>query len=55
MYCNIFLKKSFLLGKQNQRKNKNIVILKSAVTVDKTNYLDKMENLLNDTSKFKKI
>ena len=41
------------------RKNKNIVIQKSdegnsVVIVDKTNYLDKMENVLNDTRRFEK-
>ena len=49
MYCNIFLS-----AVQNLRKNKNMVIQKSdmgnsVVIVDKTDYLDKMENLLNDT------
>ena len=56
MYYNIFLRKSL----QNLRENKNIVIQKSdkghsVVVVDKTNCLDKMENLLNDTRKFEKI
>ena len=55
MYCNIFLS-----AVQNLRKNKNMVIQKSdmgnsVVIVDKTDYLDKMENLLNDTCKFEKI
>ena len=45
---------------ENLRKNKNIVIQKSdkgnfVVIVDKADYLDKMENLLNDTRKFEKI
>ena len=45
---------------QNLRKNKNIVIQKSdkgnsVVIVDKADYLDKMENLLNNTRKFEKI
>ena len=58
MYRNIFLKKSFLLL-QNLRKNKNIVIQESnkgnsVVVVDQTDYLDKMENLLNDTRIFEK-
>ena len=44
---------------QNLRKNKNIVIRNSekgnfVVIVDKTNYLEKMENL-NDTCEFEKI
>ena len=43
----------------NLRKNKNIVIRKfdrgnSIMTVDETNYVDKMENLLNETRKFEK-
>ena len=54
MYRNIFL------ALQNLRKNKNIVIQKSgkgnsAVIVDKADYLDKMENLLNHKRKFEKI
>ena len=58
MYRNIFLKKSFLLL-QNLRKNKNIVIQESnkgnsVVVVNQTDYLDKMENLLNDTRIFEK-
>ena len=41
-------------------KNKNIAIQKSykgnsVVIVDKADYLDKMENLLNDTRKFEII
>ena len=62
MYRNIFLKKSFLLYKilPNLRKNKNIVIQKSGkgnsvVIVNKADYLDKMENPLNDARKFEKI
>ena len=48
------------LALQNLRKNKNIVIQKSdqgnsIVIADKPNYLDKMENLLNDTRKFGNI
>ena len=44
---------------QNLRKNKNIVIQESnkgnsVVVVDQTDYLDKMENLLNDTRIFEK-
>ena len=40
-------------------KNKNIVIEKSdkgnsVMIVDKADYLDKMENLLNDTGRFEK-
>ena len=43
----------------NLRKNKNIVIRKfdrgnSIMTVDETNFVDKMENLLNETRKFEK-
>ena len=53
------LSKEEFLALQNLRKNKNIVIRKSdkgnsVVTVDKTDYLDKMGNLLNDTRKFEK-
>ena len=45
---------------QNLRKNKNIVIQKSdnsnsVVVVHKADYLDKMDNLLNDTRKFENI
>ena len=44
---------------QNLRKNKNIVIQESnkgnsVVVVNQTDYLDKMENLLNDTRIFEK-
>ena len=51
------LSKEEFLALQNQRKNKNIVIQKfdkgnSAVVVDEADYLDKMDNLLNDTRKF---
>ena len=58
MYRNISLKKSFLLL-QNLRKNKNIVIQKSdkgnsVEVVNIKDYLDKMENLLNDTRIFEK-
>ena len=54
------LSKEEFLALQNLCKNKNIVIQKSGkgnsvVVVDKTDYLDKMENLLNDTQKFEKI
>ena len=54
------LSKEEFLALQNLRKNKNIVIQKSdegnsVVVVDKTDYLDKMDNLLNDTWKFEKI
>ena len=54
------LSKEEFLVLQNLRKNKNIVIQKSGksnsvVIVDKADYLDKMENLLNDTRKFEKI
>ena len=53
------LSKEEFLALQNLRKNKNIVIQKSdkgnsIVVVDKADYLDKMENLLNDTQKFEK-
>ena len=53
------LSKEKFLALQNLRKNKNIVIQKSdkgnsAVVVDKADYLNKMENLLNDTRKFEK-
>ena len=56
IYHDIFLKKSL----QNLRESKNIIIQKSdkghsVVIVDKTDCLDKMENLLNDTRKFEKI
>ena len=48
------------LALQNLRKYKNIVIQKSdkgnsVVIADKADYLDKMDNLLNDTRKFEKI
>ena len=48
------------LALQNLCKNKNVVIQKSdkgnsVVAVDKADYLDKMDNLLNDTRKFEKI
>ena len=51
------LSKEEFLALQNQRKNKNIVIQKfdkgnSVVVVDEADYLDKMDNLLNDTRKF---
>ena len=54
-----FSKKEFL-ALQNLRKNTNIVIQKSdkdnsVVIVDQADYLDKMENLLNDSRKFEKI
>ena len=54
------LSKVEFLALQNLRKNKNIVIQKSdkgksVVVVDKADYLDKLENLLNDTRKFEKI
>ena len=57
MYHKIFLKNSFVLYKIFV---KNIVIQKSdkgnsVVIVDKADYLDKMENFLNDTRKFEKI
>ena len=49
--------KEKFLGLQNLRKIKNIVIQKSdkgnsVVIVNKTDYLEKMENLLIDTQKF---
>ena len=54
------LSKEEFLALQNLRKNKNIVIQKSdkgnsVVVVDKADYLDKMDNLLNDTRKFEKL
>ena len=54
------LSKEEFLALQNLCKNKNIVIQKSdkdnsAVIVDKADYLDKMENLLNAIRKFEKI
>ena len=54
------LSKEEFFALQNLRKNKNIVIQKSdkgnsVVVVDKADYLDKMDNLLNDTRKFEKI
>ena len=53
------LSKGQFLALQNLCENKNIVIQKSGkgnsvVTVDKADYLDKMEKLLNDTWKFEK-
>ena len=55
----IYLSKEEFLVLLNLRKNKNIVIRKfdrgnSTVTVDETNYVDKMEDLLNETRKFEK-
>ena len=54
------LSKEEFLALQNLRKNKNIVIQKSdkgnsAVIVDKSDSLDKIKNLLNDTWKFEKF
>ena len=54
------LSKEEFLALQNLRKNKNIVIQisdkgNSVVVVDKADYLDKMDNLLNDTRQFEKI
>ena len=51
------LSKEEFLALQNVRKNKNIAIQKSdkgnsVVVVHKADYLDKMENRLNDTRKF---
>ena len=51
------LTKEEFLALQNPCNNKNIVIQKSdkgksVVIVDKVDYLDKMEKLLNDTQKF---
>ena len=53
------LSKEEFLALQNLRKNKNIVIQESdeansVVVVDEADYLDKMENLLNDTGIFEK-
>ena len=52
--------KDEFLALQNLHRNKNIVIQKSdkdksLVIVDKADYLDKMENLLNNTQKFEKL
>ena len=54
------LSKEEFLALQNLRKNKNIVIQKSdkgnsVVVVNKADYLNKTDNLLNDTRKFEKI
>ena len=54
------LSKEEFLALQNLCKNKSIVIQKSdkgnaVVVVAKADYLDKMDNLLNDTQKFEKI
>ena len=57
MYRKILLKKSFLALK-DLCKNKNIYKSdkgNSIVIVNKTDYLDKTENLLNDTRKSEKI
>ena len=58
MYHNIFLKKSFLrfllykiYVKIKILLSRNLIV----VIVDKADYLNKMENLLNDTWKFEKI
>ena len=53
------LSKKEFLALQNLRKSKNIVIQKcykrnSVVIAHKVDYLDKIENLLNDTRKFEK-
>ena len=52
--------KDEFLALQNLHRNKNFVIQKSdkdksLVIVDKADYLDKMENLLNNTQKFEKL
>ena len=54
------LSKEEFLALQNLLKNKNIFIQKSdkgnsVVVLDKADYLDKIDNLLNDTRKFEKI
>ena len=54
------ISKEEFLALQNLRKKKNTVIQKSdkgnsVVVVDKADYLDKMDNLLNDTRKLEKI
>ena len=54
------LSKQEFLALQNLRKNKNVVIQisdkgNSVVVVDKADYSDKIENLLNNTRKFEKI
>ena len=59
MYRNI-PKEEFFLALQNLRKNKEIVNQKSDlgnsfVIVNKTDYLDKMEKLRNDTREFEEI
>ena len=56
----LHLSKEKFLALQNLRENKNIVIQKSNegnffAIVDKADYLDKMENLLNDTCKFETL
>ena len=52
MYCNISLKKSFLLYKIwaniTRLASKNLI----KVTLNKTDYLEKMENLLNEVHKY---
>ena len=52
--------KDEFLALQNLHRNKNFVIQKSdkdksLVIVDKADYLDKMEDLLNNTQKFEKL
>ena len=52
--------KDEFLALQNLHRNKNFVIQKSdkdksLVIADKADYLDKMENLLNNTQKFEKL
>ena len=54
------LSKEEFLALQNLRKSRNTVIQKSdksnsVVIVDEVDYLDKVENLLNNTWKYEKI
>ena len=52
------LSKEVFLSLQNLHKNRNFVIqtsYKGHSVVDKTDYLDKMENLVNDARIFEKI
>ena len=56
MYCDISLKKSFMLYKIKtiiMRLASKKVIKMTLLTLDKTDSLDKMQNLLNDVHKLK--
>ena len=56
MYCDISLKKSFMLYKIKtiiMRLVSKKVIKMTLLTLDKTDSLDKMQNLLNDVHKLK--